>query len=159
MDIDQEWIRRFNAKWKMDETTGCWVWTGACVDKGYGEIKIPKTRKQIAAHRLSYLIYCGPIPAGKCVLHKCDNPPCVNPVHLFVGTKLDNALDMVNKMRHCYGERQGSHKLTEKEVMDIHWLMKLGVKQKAISQMFKIGEMAISRIKHGQRWKHVFEKL
>ena len=159
MTISQEWIRRFDAKWEKDAATECWLWTGAKHVKGYGEIKIPKTRKQIPAHRLSYLIHCGPIPAGKCVLHKCDTPGCVNPKHLFVGTKLDNALDMVKKMRHCYGERQGGHKLTEQEVLDIHKLLKLGMKQKDIAGMFKVGEMLISRIKRGHRWRHIFEKI
>ena len=159
MRITEEWKQRFDAKWKEDEATGCWVWTGATASKGYGEIKIPRTRKQIPAHRLSYLIHRGPIPPGKCVLHKCDNPPCVNPQHLFVGTKLDNALDMVSKMRHVYGERQGAHKLKEADVLAIHNLMKLGVPQIRIAQMFGVGPMQISRIKRGQRWRHVFEKI
>ena len=159
MDISQEWRQRFNAKWVEDASTGCWVWQGASHVKGYGYIKIPKTRKQIPAHRLSYLIHVGDIPDGKCVLHKCDNPPCVNPDHLFIGTKLDNAMDMVKKMRHCYGERQGSHKLTEKEVVRIHEMIKLGMKQKEIAAIFKIGAMQISRIKHGSRWRHIFDKL
>ena len=159
MKISADWIQRFNAKWVKDEVTECWVWTAAHHVKGYGEIKIPKTRKQIPAHRLSYLIHRGLIPNGKCVLHRCDNPKCVNPEHLFVGTKMDNALDMVKKMRHCYGERQGGHKLTEKEVLDIHRLLKMDVKQKSIAQMFGIGEMQISRIKRGTRWGHIFNKI
>lgn len=159
MTISPEWIQRFNAKWQEDRATGCWIWMGAHATKGYGEIKIPKTRRQIPAHRLSYLIHRGSIPSGKCVLHRCDNPACVNPAHLFIGTKMDNALDMVSKMRHCYGERQGGHKLTEQEVVDIHKLIKLGVKQKQIAKIFNIGEMQISRIKRGHRWKHVFDRL
>jgi hypothetical protein len=157
--INQEWVTRFNSKWQEDKATGCWVWTASRTSKGYGQIKIPKTRRQIPAHRLSYLIHRGPIPLKKCVLHKCDNPPCVNPDHLFVGTKMDNALDMVSKMRHCYGERQGGHKLTEAEVLDIHRLIKMGMKQKEIARMFSIGEMQISRIKSGARWKHVFDRI
>lgn len=159
MVVSQEWIERFNAKWVEDKATGCWEWTGGKASKGYGEIKIPGTRRQIPAHRLSYHIHRGAIPRGKCVLHRCDNPSCVNPEHLFIGTKLDNALDMVSKMRHLYGERQGAHKLTEKEVITIHEMMKLGVKQKAIAQQFGVCEMQISRIKRGLRWKHIFDKL
>ena len=156
MEITEELIGRFNAKWVMDESTECWVWIGGRYQKGYGEIKIPKTRRQIQAHRLSYLIHHGPIPEGKCVLHKCDNPPCVNPAHLFVGTQQDNSQDMVSKNRHCFGEKQGAHKLTEKDVLMIHSLLKMGVKQKRIAQTFNIGEMQISRIKRGQRWAHIF---
>ena len=159
MKVTPELIDRFNAKWKSDEATGCWVWFGATSGKGYGEIKIPKTRRQIPAHRLSYLIHRGSIPSGKCVLHKCDNPPCCNPEHLFIGTKMDNSIDMAKKMRHVYGERQPNHKLTDKEVMDIHKLMKLGVKQKEIAALFNVGEMCISRIKRGERWRHIFNRL
>ena len=157
MFVGQEWVNRFNAKWH--EEGDCWIWTGATSAKGYGEIKIPKTRRQIPAHRLSYVIHRGQIPEGKCVLHRCDTPGCVNPAHLFIGTKLDNSLDMVSKMRHCYGERQGSHKLTEKEVLDIHRLLKLGVKQTEIAAMFGIQQMQVSRIKRGERWKHIFDRL
>lgn len=159
MRVGQEWVARFNEKVRKGAEGECWIWMGARMPKGYGQIKIPKTRRQIPSHRLSYLIHRGPIPPGKCVLHRCDNPPCVNPDHLFIGTKLDNALDMVSKMRHCYGEKQGGHKLTEKEVLDIHRLLKIGVKQKQIAQMFSIGEMQISRIKTGARWSHIFNKI
>ena len=162
MAIDQQWKARFDAKWQED-ANGCWMWSGARLPHkrhgGYGVIKIPRTRKQIMAHRLSYLIHRGPIPPGKCVLHRCDVPLCVNPAHLFVGTKLDNALDMAKKLRHLYGERNPRSKLTETQVMDIHRLMKLGVTQKKISEMFRVGQMQISRIKRGERWRHVFEKI
>lgn len=159
MVVGEEWVKRFNEKWQKDSVSECWVWTGGRASKGYGEIKIPHTRKQIPAHRLSYFIHKGPIPRGKCVLHRCDNPSCVNPDHLFVGTKKDNALDMVSKMRHCYGERQGAHKLSEKDVIAMHEMMKLGVKQKSIAEKFEIGEMQVSRIKRGLRWKHIFNKI
>lgn len=159
MEISAEWVQRFNAKWQKDEKTECWMWIGAKADKGYGEIKIPKTRRQIPAHRLSYMIKYGEIQQGKCVLHRCDTPSCVNPDHLFVGTKKDNSLDMVSKMRHCYGERQGSHKLTEKDVLIIHSLVKFGVKQNRIAQMFGVTGMHITRIKRGERWKHLFSDI
>lgn len=82
----------------VDKTLGhgpqgtCWVWT-ACAIKGYGYIS------RTLAHRVSWEIHNSPIPEGLCVLHKCDNPPCVNPEHLFLGTKKDNILDAVAKGR------------------------------------------------------------
>lgn len=155
MDISQEWILRFNAKWKKDEATGCWVWTAAQASKGYGEIKIPKTRRQIPAHCLSYLIHRGPIPAGTCVLHSCDNPPCVNPEHLFLGTKKDNAMDMVSKKRHLYGQMHPNSKLTEAQVLKILSLIAAGLPQVMIAQMYHVNQMLISRIKHGERWAHL----
>lgn len=155
MEISQEWIQRFNAKWQEDSATGCWVWTGAVADKGYGSIKIPKTRRQIPAHRLSYLIHRGRIPSGKCVLHRCDNPPCVNPEHLFVGTKLDNARDMVSKGRHSYGDRQGASKLSEAQVLSVLSLVKSGVPQIRVAEMLEVSPMHVSRIVRGERWAHV----
>ena len=155
MDLTKEWIDRFNAKWRLNKVNGCWEWTGATADKGYGQIKRPGTRRQIPAHRLSYLIHRGEIPDGKCVLHRCDNPCCVNPEHLFVGTKLDNAQDMVSKMRHTYGERQGGAKLTEADVNKTLELIAQGVKQVRIAQMLNVSPMQISRIKRGERWGHM----
>ena len=155
MEVSSDWVDRFNAKWKLNKANGCWEWFGAVADKGYGEIKIPKTRRQIPAHRLSYLIHRGEIPEGKCVLHRCDNPPCVNPEHLFVGTKLDNARDKVAKNRHCYGERHGGHKLTEAKARKILELLETGLSQMKIGEMMGVGQMQVSRIKRGIQWAHL----
>lgn len=78
---------------------GCWIWTGARFPFGYGAIKIGGRPR--GAHRTAWELVNGPIPEGLNVLHHCDNPPCVNPAHLFLGTLRDNALDMFAKGR-CY---------------------------------------------------------
>src|SRR5260370_21245414 len=78
-------------------TNGCWVYTGHLNSKGYGQIKY--NDKLELVHRISYRIMKGRIPKGLFVLHKCDNPPCFNPDHLFVGTQLDNIRDMISKGR------------------------------------------------------------
>lgn len=155
MEITPQWVRRFNNKWRENDVTGCWEWFGAKASKGYGEIKIPKTRKQIPAHRLSYLIHKGAIPEDKCVLHKCDHPCCVNPDHLFVGSKLDNARDMVSKNRHCFGEKQGASKLSTEQVRQIRMLCDSGIPQIEISRIMSISPMQVSRIKRGLRWAHL----
>jgi hypothetical protein len=155
MEITKEWADRFNAKWKLNNVNGCWEWSGSVTTVGYGQIKIPKARRQMPAHRLSYLIHRGQIPQGQYVLHKCDNRICVNPDHLFVGTMLDNSHDMVRKNRHCFGERQGAHKLSEADARKILELIKSGMKQVRIAQMMGIGPMQVSRIKHGLRWAHL----
>ena len=90
-------ILRFMSKIRIDER--CWEWQGACDESGYGEIRMRPGKSK--AHRVSYLLFKGAIPDGWCVLHHCDNPPCVNPRHLFLGTKQDNVIDMMNKGRHA----------------------------------------------------------
>lgn len=88
---------------KVDKNgpNGCWVYSGASDRRGYGRPGTWKagSRKRIYAHRRSYELLVGPIPAGMLVLHRCDNPPCCNPAHLFLGTDLDNHLDKVAKGR------------------------------------------------------------
>jgi hypothetical protein len=80
------------------ETEGCWLWTGTINKAGYGQITPRKGHKALA-HRLSWMMLRGDIPPGMCVLHHCDNPPCVNPEHLFIGTAKDNMQDMYRKGR------------------------------------------------------------
>jgi len=127
---------RFDEKYSKGPEDECWNWQASTAGKGYGQIKIPGTRRQIYAHRLSYLIHLGEIPDGKEVCHTCDNPLCVNPAHLFLGTRKDNAQDMKQKFRSTFGEKNARAKLTEKDVikiLEIHLLL-------CISQRKRIGE-------------------
>jgi hypothetical protein len=94
-------LERFMAKVSPEPTSGCWLWTGALGMDGYG-IRVHlhgEERKPRRAHRASWEIFRGPIPDGLWVLHRCDNPPCVNPDHLFLGTQTDNIRDAVRKGR------------------------------------------------------------
>jgi hypothetical protein len=87
--------KRFHEKVQQGEADACWPWLGAEHGKGYGGISI-RGRSQ-PAHRVAYELACGAIPAGLWVLHRCDNPKCVNPAHLFLGTHQDNMDDMKKK--------------------------------------------------------------
>ena len=81
------------------KTESCWLWIGGLHNKGYGVLWHPQRKRCILAHRISYELHFGPIDDTACVLHHCDNPPCVNPVHLFLGTRLDNMIDKMLKGR------------------------------------------------------------
>jgi hypothetical protein len=93
---------------------GCWEWTGSKTQKGYGQLRLWRVTQM--AHRCSYLFHIGPIPVGMMVCHKCDNPGCVRPDHLFLGTAKDNTSDMFNKKRQ--GRRFGcfTQKLSQNDI-------------------------------------------
>lgn len=149
---------RFDAKWRKDETTGCWNWTASTAGKGYGQVRIPKTRRNVYAHRLSWGLHRGEVPDGMMVLHKCDNPLCVNPAHLFLGDGGVNLQDMAAKGRHLYGERNTESRLTAKQVHAIHDAAASGSTQRAIAEKFGVGQMQVCRILRGERWRHIFEE-
>ena len=90
-------ILRFERKYTPEPNTGCWLWTAGTCRFGYGRFHYVK--RDIESHRMSWHFYRGPIPDGLCVLHKCDTPACVNPDHLFLGTRADNNIDCTNKKR------------------------------------------------------------
>ncbi len=134
----------------------CWVWTGARWKKtGYGQIKI--SGRRVKTHRFSYELLVGEI-TSECVLHRCDNPICVNPSHLFLGSFLDNVVDMVSKCRQAIGSGNGNAVLTEDIVAEIRQRYKKRSKvdgQKALAKEFGVGRSAIGRVINGELWKHV----
>gem|GEM_PF-1246966 len=136
----------------FDKTDGCWEWKGGKKNYGkklpYGSFSFRDKRTNIA-HRISYELYRGLIPKGLIVMHICDNPPCVNPDHLKVGTYLDNQKDKVRKGR---GKVE---KLSEEEVKEILSRFKMGVKGCRIAKDFGISQSTASSIKHRKLWAWV----
>lgn len=97
---------------RVSKSEGCWNWTGRPDQDGYGRLKVGG--KDYGAHVYSYTLHYGAVPAGLCVLHKCDNRRCVRPDHLFLGTQEDNAADRVSKGRSAFGDRNASRKYPER---------------------------------------------
>lgn len=112
----------------------------------------------IAAHRLSWKTFIGPIPDGKRVCHSCDNPPCVNPDHLFIGTALDNNRDAWEKGRRCWGEDHPKAKLTTKAVLEIRRIFKPWDKERGVrplAKRFGCSESIVAAVVKRRRWKHI----
>lgn len=136
---------------KVDKTPACWLWTGAKAGSGYGICTI--NGKNYSAHRLAWQWANGiPVPEGKVLLHKCDNPVCVNPDHLAPGSQQHNVSDRVNKGRSAKGKNNGRAKLKKKDVKKIKNLRNKGWTESAIAKLFGVGRSTISNILHGRTW-------
>jgi hypothetical protein len=149
--------QRFWEKVKRPSLFECWDWTGALEGTGYGYLGNTRRQGAIKAHRLSYEIHCGEIPAGMCVCHTCDNRKCVNPKHLFLGTRADNNTDRDRKGRtnKMYGESNPKAKLTNADIISIRKMRSDGVAQQAIADIFGVSQNAISRIDRRKTWAKV----
>lgn len=144
------------ARATRDSATGCLVWQGA-MSEGYGAMKVGG--RVVRAHRVSYALHVGPILDGLFVLHRCDNPLCVNPEHLFLGTNTDNMRDCAAKGRHKatvhgqHGERNANHRLTVAEVARIRERYAAGgVLQRELAADFGVTRSQISNITRGNSW-------
>lgn len=155
---------------------GCWEWIGTRVPAGYGQIRF--RRKNLSAHRLSYQIHHGHDPGRMSVCHSCDNPSCVRPEHLFLGTQVDNIADAMSKGRVSCGAKHaatipsgenhwsrlkperlargvqnGRARLTESDVVEIRKLRAAGVARKALAARFHVAPERIWYIATGRGWK------
>ena len=135
----------------------CWPWIGSKDRAGYGGISEgPGGCHNLRAHRVSWELHHGEIPDGQQVCHRCDNPPCVNPAHLFIGTAKDNKLDEMRKGRHIQGERQHLAKFTEAQVQEIRALYAAGgVGLRTIAKRYGASSYAVWSILKRLTWKHV----
>jgi len=150
---------RFWKKVDKKEKNSCWLWLGARLPSGYGRLflfkknGIPYSR---GAHRIAYTLLVGDIPNGLLVCHKCDNPPCCNPDHLFLGTYKTNGQDMVLKKRNftpaCKGEANGKSKLTNQLIQKIRF-SKLPSRQ--LAKELGICKSSINYVRSKVLWKHI----
>ena len=135
----------------VNPTSGCWNWTGGKTSRGYGNFWL--NGKTVAAHRFSYEQHHGEIPDGMFVCHSCDNPSCVNPEHLFLGTPADNTADMVAKGRKVIGPPGKRAKLTEVDVSEIRHLVSSGMTQRAVAKDYGVDPSTVSYIITNKTWK------
>lgn len=149
---------RFWSKVEKQPGDGCWLWTGARMSRNrYGHISVGgRAGGMVGAHRVSWELHFGPIPDGLEVLHSCDNPPCVRPAHLFLGTQATNIVDMDTKGRghrvRLVGEQHGMAKLTRAQAMEIRRLHARGHQISAIAKQFGVTWTTIKGIVIGRLW-------
>lgn len=132
------------------EVNECWIYKKCISTWGYGRLVIDK--KFIFAHRFSYELYYSPIPEGMFVCHKCDNPPCVNPSHLFLGTCADNNLDKLNKNRTKRGSSHWKSKLNVTQVSSIREELKNGATGYELAKKYSVHPQTIYSIKYKDNW-------
>jgi hypothetical protein len=153
-EVDRFWQR-------VEKTDGCWLWRGQARANGYGEFS-GRGERHRAAHRYSYQTFVGPIPDGMFVCHSCDNPACVRPDHLWVGTPADNVADMVAKGRQATdkrvyrGESNSQCKLSEDQVMAIRSEYRPRVvPQRELAKRYGVSQRLINKIIAREVWGHL----
>jgi hypothetical protein len=176
-----EWYRWKYQKTIIKKENGCWEWPNTNGDYG----RMAFFGKDEGIHRISWILEYGEIPDGLCVLHRCDNPPCSRPSHLFLGTKIDNTADMVSKGRQAkgdkngsrihpeslprgenhgmntcperrtYGERNGMAQFTERQVLEIRERFNEGEKVLKIAQDLEKSYHSIYGIVKRLKWRHI----
>lgn len=130
----------------------CWEWKGSINSKGYGIVWLK--RRAYGAHRVSYALHHGD-PGSMDVCHACDNPRCVNPHHLFLGTAAENMADAADKGRMAHGESSPMAKLNEYKVRVVRRAARWGIPQRRIAERMGVSQIAILYIIHGRTWAHV----
>lgn len=160
-------LKRFWDKVKKGDS--CWEWQAAQDGFGYGRFGFRGCNQR--AHRVSWILHFGSVPIGLCVLHKCDNPRCVNPEHLYLGTKKDNARDRERRERgnHASGSRHGCHthlgmrrgsrngraKLDPKKVRSIRKKYEGGVRKIDLARLYDVSDAVINSVVQRKSWSHV----
>lgn len=157
--LSPEDISRFKSLFRQGNPDKCWEWQGNRTRAGYGVMNTKLRKGPLKAHRIAFFVSNGD-PGYLNVLHHCDNRPCVNPLHLFLGTTADNVADKMKKGRHRGGRGpkgsiHGRSKLMESQIPEIIYLHKQGVSTAEIARTYSVSGPSIARIIDGTGWTHV----
>ena len=174
---------QFKKSYTMNTATGCWIWSGFGLKAGYGRAWM--NGRSILAHRVAYGLWVGPIPKGLFVLHRCDNPPCINPDHLWLGTLGDNNRDRDQKGRTAKGDRSGARlhpasrargdrnglrlhpecvargeragqaKLNVQAIAAIRAAVASGASVSEVARHYPVSRQAVKDIISGRTWRHI----
>jgi len=134
-----------------DLSRGCWLWTRCVGRSGYGHMGVDGRTE--GTHRVSWALFCGPIPDGLWVLHECDVPLCCNPTHLFLGTVADNNRDASRKGRSAAGERNGAAKLSAADVEAIRAAYRPGMGYKVLAAQYGVSLTQVAHIVTNKHWR------
>ena len=148
---------------RVIKTNNCWMWNGSRLNSKnknnlvYGIFQIYKNgiQKSYMAHRISWFLKNGDIPDNLMVCHKCDNPLCVNPDHLFLGTNIDNMKDMVSKRRSASGDKNGRRKLNEEKIKEIIKRYRTGEYSTSLGREYGVSSGTICSVAEGKTWKNI----
>lgn len=162
MNVETKAAQRFATKYAVAES-GCWEWSGFLNNCGYGQFWL-KGRHEYA-HRAAWMLHHGCVPCGQCVCHRCDNPACVNPDHLFLATHDENMADMTRKGRQptspgarrmdISGVRNGSAKLDEGKVLIIRQMVGQGHPLAPLARRYGVSYATVQKAASGETWRHV----
>jgi hypothetical protein len=163
IDLRREYVEEMLANHIINER-GCWLYQGSKKDNGYGKAFLychaatPK-RRTFSTHRVSYAYYNGVDPGELSVMHTCDDPGCINPSHLELGTHAENMQDMVSKGRSTAGEANPGSKISEVVVLAVVDRIKAGESNVSISKDLPISHAMVSLIRHKKHWIPLLESI
>lgn len=157
-----ECVRKYFSELLSEPTIDCVVWPRGKHKNGYGRIKIGSDNIEVLAHRLSYFLYFGFLRPDYEVMHHCDNPSCVNPLHLSMGTPVENQAHAKERGRKPLGSKVGTAKLTEEQVLEIRRIYKPGIPYhpsptgaRELAKKYGCGRSAILKVITREWWKHI----
>jgi hypothetical protein len=152
--LTEDDISRFHELVQQRGDDDCWLWLGSIKNKGYGQFWY--SHKQRLSHKIAYILAKGPIPENLHILHSCDNPPCCNPNHLFVGTNLENVRQKQERNRVIKGSAVAVSRITEDDALAIRIRYASGgVTQAELGREYGIDDSVVSDIVRGTAWAHI----